>query len=537
MGTNAELIRLFNETADLLDLLGEDRFKVEAYRRAGRSLESLGEDVRKFADRGELGTIPGVGAALEEKIREYLRTGRIEYVERVRAQVPPGLLQIMGIPGFGPKTARRFWVELKVETPAELAAAVEAGRLNGVKGFGPRKIQVLKDGLAALGAAGGAASGARHPILVAWELAEALTSALRSAAPVRDLTVAGSLRRARESIGDIDILATSEEPAKVFDAFTALPQLTEVRVRGDTKETAIFAPGIQVDLRVVAPESYGAALQYFTGSKDHNIRLRSLARDRGLKINEYGVFRGEERVAGRTEAEVYAALELEPMPPEIRENRGEIEAATRHEVPVLVDRTDLRGDLHVHLADPASLPAWEAAARAQRLAYLGIALPAGTPRGSVEEIRRAWPGAGAGPVTLLLGAESDAPALPAPAWADYRILTASDGAPPPDPKGVGFVGHLPPASSEARARWLAWARSGKVGLEVTGRPGEDGLDSGEAAGAIAAGALLYVSSRADLPSEFVRLALAVKLARRGGALPRQVANTGPSPVARPGRAP
>ncbi|MCI4355334.1 MAG: helix-hairpin-helix domain-containing protein, partial [Thermoplasmata archaeon] len=242
MSTNSDLADIFREIADLLDLAGE-KFKPEAYRRAARSLDSLTEDVRAVSGRGELDSIPGVGAAISEKIREYLQTGGIEYHARIRRSVPPGILEIMRLPGIGPKTARRFWIEVGVEGPQELMAAVEAGRLAGLKGFGPRKIELVRKALQPA-----STPGPRTPLRVAALRADAIVGALRAASPVDQIEVAGSLRRGRESVGDIDILVTSTEPERVFDAFSALPDRREITLRGPTKETIVFADGIQVDL-------------------------------------------------------------------------------------------------------------------------------------------------------------------------------------------------------------------------------------------------------------------------------------------------
>src|SRR5579863_8233957 len=225
MSTNGELADQLRGIADLLDLMGE-RFKPEAYRRAARSIETLPEDVRAISGRGELDAIPGVGEAISEKIREYLRDGHMAYYERLRAEVPPGVVELMRLSGMGPKTARRLWTDLGIEGPAELTAAIDAGRLNGLSGFGPKKIENLRTALTAA-----TSTGRRLPLPEAYDLAEKLLGALR-AAPVDQLVVAGSLRRRRESVGDLDILATSQEPAKVLDAFTALPERIEVKLKG-----------------------------------------------------------------------------------------------------------------------------------------------------------------------------------------------------------------------------------------------------------------------------------------------------------------
>jgi DNA polymerase (family 10) len=533
VGTNEEVVRILAEIADLLEVVGEEgRFKVEAYRRASRSLESLGEDLRGVAERGELEEIPGVGEAIAEKIREYLKTGHLGYYERLRERVPPGVLEIMRIPGVGPKTARRFLTELQVDDPAKLAQAIAAGRLTGMAGFGPKKIEGLTQGLQSLGLAPGGER--RRPILEAWETAERTAAELRAAVPGIRVEIAGSLRRARETIGDLDLLATGPEPARIFDAFSALPGVQEVRLRGDTKETVIVAPGLQIDLRVVPGESFGAGFQYFTGSKDHNIRLRTLARDRGLKINEYGVYRGAERIAGRTEEEMYAALELDWMPPEIRENRGEIEAAQAHRVPKLLEARQLRGDLGVRPSgepSPAAASAWAEAARAAGLSYVGVVLPAGS---SVEATARRWQQAWSraeakGAARLFVGLERD-PAVSedVPEGIGYLVAAAPATNEPPEPVDGGaaplFLDRLPPPGP-LRGRWVAWTRRHHVGLEVNPYPGADGPDGGETQLAIAGEVPLFVSSRARRPEELDRLRLGVHVARRGWVEDRHVANT------------
>lgn len=542
MSSNTEVAQLFYAIADLLDLQGE-RFKPEAYRRAARSIESLGEDLRKVAQRGGLDQIPGVGEALREKITEFLRDGKVSYYDRLRETFPPGVLELMRVPGIGPKTTGRFYLELHIDSPAALAQAIDQGRLNGLAGFGPKKIANLRD---ALIAAGGAPVASRTPLRTAWRLARSVVQELSERTPVKDILAAGSLRRCRETVGDLDILATSTRPPETIGVFTALAGVRKVMVQGDTKATVIHNPGIQIDLRVVEPESFGAALQYFTGSKDHNIHLRSLARDQGLKINEYGVFRGDEWVAGATEAEVYAALGLPLMPPEIRENQGEIELAQRHQLPSLVERSHLRGELHRHAPrnpDADWLRGLTADARRLRLQYLGLVVPADVPAGShgtwVEELRRGWAEASKGGPRLRIGIErpSDGTSMPSEVGSpfDYWVLVPGKSSGPPAlqkepyaPRPL-FVGHLAFAPSgqdaprESVAPWIEWGKSRGVALELTPAGAENGLDAAGARWAQEAGVSLVLSAGETDLSE---IDLTVARARRGWVPPDRVVNSG-----------
>ncbi len=538
MSTNTEVAKIFYAIADLLDLQGE-RFKPEAYRRAARSLESLGEDLRKVAQRGGLDQIPGIGEALREKILEYLRDGKIGYYEKLQEAFPPGVLELMRIPGIGPKTTGRFYLELHLDSPAALAQAIEEGRLTGLAGFGPKKIDNLRE---ALRARTSAAPAARTPLGPAWRLARSIVEELSRRTPVHDILAAGSLRRCRETVGDLDILATSDRPPETIAEFTRLPTVRTIVVQGDTKATVIHEPGIQVDLRVVEPASFGAALQYFTGSKDHNIELRSLARDRGLKINEYGVFRGEARVAGASEAEVYASLGLDWMPPEIRENQGEIEAAQRHEVPALVETRHLRGELHRHVPVALSetwLRGVVAEARRLSLRYLGLVLPLGSsPRSAaarVSELRALWPRADPGPLRLLVGHEVElgAEGMTNVPPVDYRVAVPAAGsspAPPrsPTPVPVRFVGHLrfAPEGGEVPREvvmpWIEWCRAHGVALEITPAGASDGLDAAAARWAQDAGVSLVLSAG---PDDLTELDLTTGRARRGWVRVEQVVNS------------
>jgi DNA polymerase/3'-5' exonuclease PolX len=478
---NLDVARALREIADLLDLLGE-RFKPAAYQRASRSIESLTEDIAEVARRDQLRAVPGVGEAIEEKVREFLRTGSIDYLVKLRADVPPGVLELVHIPGVGPKTARRFWTDLGVQNPAELRAAIDAGRLVGMTGFGPVKIAKIH---AALDQA--AVAGRRRPILEAALVAERIVAALRERAPVDQVEVAGSFRRRRETVGDLDILVTSAEPEKVFDLFETLEGAT-VALRGPTKETIRTSEGWQVDLRVVAAESFGAALQYFTGSKDHNVATRSLARDRGLKINEYAVMRGEERLPSATEADIYRSLDLPWIPPEIREAQGEIEAARSGRLPALLQPTDLLGELHLHVApqvDAAALDRMAESAHKAGLRYIGL-----VPESDAEADRLgAWAAKRSSPRVLVGREVKFGDPVPSSPAAPAFVLWSAVGAEPPSPDTAvrprgppGWLGHLggDPESAAGPRRlsaWVDWATAAKMPLEVTSGAGYDGLDA------------------------------------------------------------
>jgi DNA polymerase/3'-5' exonuclease PolX len=529
MSTNSDAAESFREIADLLDVLGE-RFKPEAYRRAVRSIEALTEDLRAVAARDQLRSIPGVGDAIEEKIRELLSTGHIEYLEKLRHEVPPGLREIIRLPGLGPKTARRFWTELGIEGPAELSAAIAAGKLDGVKGFGPKKIEQIR---LALAAAAGSAPSVRLPIEVAFPIAHRLLAGLRASGAVEKLEAAGSFRRCRETVGDLDILATSGEPERVFDAFTRLPDVAEVRLRGPTKETVNLRNGLQVDLRVVEPAAFGAALLYFTGSKDHNVRLRSLARDRGLKINEYGTYRGDERISGATEEEMYASLELAWVPPEIREDRGEVDAAANASLPTLVTGADLTGELHLHVPDTATAADLDRIVEGARRAQYGfLAVVVGGVRadGTTYSLARALiehlarlSGHG-----LTVGRAVELPASVPSKDAqlpphEVRLVrpTSAEPDPPDSARPTGpIVVHV--GGEEPARRWVAWAGPLHGSIEVG--PGPERVDSIGARAAIAAGVRLHVPGAIGRSSEDPGAPIALGFARRAGAEKRSVLN-------------
>ncbi|MCX6651352.1 MAG: DNA polymerase/3'-5' exonuclease PolX [Methanomassiliicoccales archaeon] len=360
MENNAKVAAILEEVADLLELKENTFFQVRAYRRAVKEISSLTEDIKDLYVRGHLDTVPGVGKAIHDKIVEILRTGELQYLNDLRNEFPAGLLQVMRVPDVGPKTAGRLYKELKVTNLQDLRTAAEMHQIRKLKGFGEKTEENILKGIRFLESRQG-----RMLLGYAFPRGKALEEHMRSCG-FELVSLGGSLRRMKETIGDIDILVGSVDAAKAMDAFVSYPQVGEVLLRGDTKTSIRLQDGVQVDLRVVVPSSYGAALQYFTGSKEHNVRMRSLAQDLGLKLNEYGVFRNAdgEKVAGETEEGVYDALGLQWMPPEMREDRGEVDLARRNEVPRAVTLSDICGDLHVHSEASDGVDSVEALARA-----------------------------------------------------------------------------------------------------------------------------------------------------------------------------
>ena len=371
--TNREVAELLRRIGDILDILGENRYRVMAYRRAADNIEALGQDITDLWREGRLREIPGVGEALAKKLDELLRTGRLGYYERLQAQVPPGVVEMLAIPEVGPKTARLLWQEAGLTTIAEVKAAAEAGELRKLPGLGAKSEANILAGIEALARR----KTGRTPLGTAWPLAQELLAGLRAAAPgLIRVEAAGSLRRWRATIGDLDLLVAAEEGGPVMDAFVALPQVAEVLLSGPTKTSVRTHAGLQVDLRVLPPDRWGTGLQYFTGSQAHNIALRELALKRGYSLSEWALKRsdGSELLCADEEA-VYETLGLDWIPPELRENRGEIEAAQQEALPDLVELRDIRGDLHVHTDwsdGAATIEEMAEAARARGYEYLLI---------------------------------------------------------------------------------------------------------------------------------------------------------------------
>ncbi len=368
---NEDIAAHFEEIADLLEIKGDNPFRIRAYRNGARAVRALPRSAAELLKGGEdLTRYPDIGEALATKIAELLRTGTTQAMENLRRQIPSSLEDLLRIPGLGPVRIRTLWHELGITDLDALEAAARAGRLRGLPGFGPKTEQKV---LAAIEEH--RKKKRRFLRSVAAEYGEPLADWLRAGRGVREVVIAGSYRRGRDTVGDLDVLAVAPDRSDVMTRFAGYEEVAEVVSLGPTRATVVLRCGLQVDLRRVRPESFGSALQYFTGSKAHSIQLRRRAQERGLKINEYGVFRDERRIAGDTEESVYAAVDLPWIPPELREARGEIEAAERGRLPRLVEPGDIRGELHCHTTATdgrADLEAMALAARQRGLEYLAI---------------------------------------------------------------------------------------------------------------------------------------------------------------------
>lgn len=342
--TNADVARLFREIAFLLDMEGV-AFKPRAYEKAAHAIEAMTEPLTDVYRRGGLAAleaIPGIGRSLAEKIAEYLQSGRMSYYEELKAKYPIDLPSLMGIEGVGPKMIRTLYEELGVKTLDDLEQAARQGRIRRLPRFGEKMEQKILKGIEFR-----RRHGTRFLLGEVLPLVEEVRQRLAALDDVEIIEIAGSIRRRKETVGDADLLVVSRRPGPVMDFFVAQPEVLHVQAKGETKSSVKWKNGMDVDLRVVERESFGAALQYFTGSKDHNIELRRIAEKKGWKLNEYGLFKGRRRIAGRTEEEVYDALGLSYIPPELRENQGEIEAAREGRLPPLIPYGSLRGDLQV----------------------------------------------------------------------------------------------------------------------------------------------------------------------------------------------
>ena len=338
-----DIADIFRKIAMILELKGENVFRIRAYERAAQNVEELGDKIEDLAKKEELTTIPGIGSDLSSKIKEIIDTGICGYYEQLKKDTPAGLLEMLKVQGLGPKTVKLIYEKLKIDTIEKLERAARTKKLQTLEGIREkteenilRGISILKEGKA------------RTPLYFALSIASDFINNLKKIKGVEKIEVAGSMRRRRETVRDIDILVVSKNPDRVMDKFVSLPRVKDILARGSTKSSVITEDNMQVDLRILDKKSFGAALVYFTGSKEFNIKLRQLAIKKGLKVNEYGVFKGKKNLAAKTESEIFSLMKMAFIPPELREDRGEIEQALKDKLPKLITLSDIKGDFHIH---------------------------------------------------------------------------------------------------------------------------------------------------------------------------------------------
>lgn len=368
---NAEIADLFDTLADLLEIEDANPFRIRAYRNGALTIRQYARSMQSLVEAGvDLTELPGIGEALAEKIKTIVKTGRLPQLEEVRSRTPAALSDLMAIEGLGPKRVKTLYKELNIRSLDDLRRKVKDGKIHELEGFGEKTEASILEHIERY-----RGKQKRMMLATAEEVAESLSDYLKAVEGVKELTVAGSFRRRKETVGDLDILVTAQKGSPVMQRFTEFDEVAEVISQGTTRSTVVLRSGLHVDLRVLPEVSYGAALQYFTGSREHNIEVRRLAVKKGYKINEYGVFDGDRRIAGKSEKEVYATVGLPYIEPELRENRGEIEAGFKGALPKLIELKDIRGDLHCHTNATDghnSLEEMAAAAKALGYEYLSI---------------------------------------------------------------------------------------------------------------------------------------------------------------------
>ncbi|MDA2919624.1 DNA polymerase/3'-5' exonuclease PolX [Desulfobacterota bacterium AH_259_B03_O07] len=414
MSIDTEISEIFLKIANSLDILEDNPFKIRAYRNAARNISELTEDIKTIAERDDLTKIPGIGKDLADKVKEYITSGKLNYYEDLKKEIPEELVDLLAIQGLGPKMLSKLFKEYHVTNLEELETALNGEDILKIHGMGKKKIEDLRRGIVIF-----KESKQRVNLGIALPLAEEIIREINRIHGTEGTIYAGSLRRMKETVGDIDILTIADNGKQVIEEFTKMSSVKDVLASGDTKGSIISRNGIQVDLRVVGPGSYGAALQYFTGSQAHNVKIRTIGVKKGLKINEYGLFRGDKTIAGETEKDVYYKLGLPLIPPEIREDRGEIEAAIEGKLPNLVESNDIKGDLHVHTNWSDGTSSIEDMARkAKKLGYEYIAITDHSPssrianglsierlyekREELESVRKKVRG-----IQILMGSEVD----------------------------------------------------------------------------------------------------------------------------------
>jgi len=559
---NPDIARVFDEVADLLEIQDANPFRVRAYRNAARTIRDYPEPIAELVHSGgkDLTEIPGIGEDLAEKITDIVKTGELPLRKQLAAKLPAGLLDLLRIPGLGPKRVKLLHKKLKVTSAADLAAALNKGRIQKLKGFGPKIEEKIRTGL-------GAAQVSERRLLLheAEAQANAIVAHLEAGGGITQIAVAGSYRRRKETIGDLDVLVTCTDSTKIMDRFVKYGEVAEVLSQGETRSTVKLRGGLQVDVRAVEPAAYGAALQYFTGSKAHNVELRKIAQDRELKLNEYGLFKGTRRVAGATEAEIYAKLGLDWIPPELREARGEIALAREHRLPKLVELKDVRADLQMHTSatdGQATVDEMARAARALGYDYIAITdhskrvtMTRGLDPKRLREQWRAieeWNAANRG-FTILKSVELDileSGQLDLPddvlADADYVVATVHYGtnqteaeltrrlvgaAEHPWVDAIGhptgrLLGKREPYPLDFDTLAQAAARSGCL-LELNGHPERMDLPDTLAAAAKQRGVRFVLSTDSHQPNNLTFMRYAVDLARRAGLEARDIVSTRP----------
>jgi DNA polymerase (family 10) len=561
---NPDIARLFDEVADLLEIQDANPFRVRAYRNAARTIRDFPEPIADLVRAGtkDLTDIPGIGDDLAEKITDIVTTGELPLRKQLASKLPAGLLDLLRIPSLGPKRVKLLYKKLKVKSAADLAKALEAGRIQKLKGFGPKMEEKIRAGL------GQVHVGERRLLLNEAETqATAVLAYLRAGGGIRQIEVAGSYRRRRETIGDLDIVVTSEErdSAAAMDRFVKYGDVAEVISKGETRATVKLRGGLQVDLRAVEPDAYGAALLYFTGSKAHNIELRKIAQEKSYKLNEYGLFKGTRRAAGKTEEEIYAKLGLDWIAPELREARGEIALAREHRLPKLVDLDDIRGDLQMHTSATDGKGTIEDMAHAARtLGYQYIAITDHSKRVTMAlgldakrlreqwKVIDAWNSSSRG-FTILKSIELDIlenGELDLPddvlAEADYVVATIHYGinqsekeltrrlvgaAAHPWVDTIGhptgrLVGKREPYAFDFEALCRACAATGCL-LELNGHPERMDLPDTLAAAGKQHGVRFVLSTDSHQPGNLPFMKYAVYLARRAGLEAGDILNTRP----------
>jgi len=564
MMMNQEIAEIFDRMARVLAFKGKDRFRALAYERAAGSLRGIEQDLTELARQKKLKNIPGIGKDLSEMIEEYIRTGHITRCEREMRDVPDELLVLMDIPGVGPKTLALLNKKFHIKNVKDLERLIEKGALPEFHGFGKKKIENLRRGVGMF-----EANTQRRRLGVVLPLAEKLLDEARRIKLVERADLAGSVRRRTETIGDIDLLIASSNGEEALREFVKLPSIKRVRALGKTSASVIIEGDLQTDVRAVSQQSYGTALQYFTGSKQHTVRLRTMARERGLKINEYGVFRGEERIGGEDEKDVYQALGLKFMPPELREDRGEIEAAIDGHLPTLIEENDLRGDLHMHTTwSDGRASVEEMVERAAKLGREYIALTdhsqsSRIARGldlellerKIEEVEALRKRRGKRKPRVLMGAEVDILAdgrldYPDQILARLDVVVASihsafrqskdritgrllDAIANPYVQIIGhpttrLIGAREPVEFNFGQVVKATVAAG-VALEVNGSPNRLDLNDVMTRAAHEAGSLLAIDSDAHSTAQLAQTSFGVSQARRAWVEARSVVNTWPWP--------